>query len=72
VVRDAAVHADVLDTVAREASEAGFVVTDATWSPITGPEGNIEFWMRLSISGVPAGIDYAALVAAAHASVGGR
>ncbi|HEX7525855.1 MAG TPA: TlyA family RNA methyltransferase [Gaiellaceae bacterium] len=72
VVRDAAVHTDVLETVTREAADAGFAVTDATWSPITGPEGNIEFWMRLVIGGVPAEIDYAALVVAAHASVGGR
>jgi 23S rRNA (cytidine1920-2'-O)/16S rRNA (cytidine1409-2'-O)-methyltransferase len=72
VVRDAAVHADVLRTVAREAEGAGFVVVDAAWSPITGPEGNIEFWMRLAIGGQPTSIDFAALAAAAHAAVGGR
>jgi 23S rRNA (cytidine1920-2'-O)/16S rRNA (cytidine1409-2'-O)-methyltransferase len=72
VVRDASVHADVLETVAREAQVAGFVVRGATWSPITGPEGNIEFWLRLARSGEPLGIDYAAVVREAHASLGGR
>jgi 23S rRNA (cytidine1920-2'-O)/16S rRNA (cytidine1409-2'-O)-methyltransferase len=72
VVREAAVHADVLEVVAREAAEAGFVVTAATWSPITGPEGNIEFWMRLDTEGEPARIDFAELVDRAHAALGGR
>ena len=71
VVRDAAVHTDVLETVARDAAEAGFVVEMATWSPITGPEGNIEFWFLLSMTGERPEIDFAALVAAAHAAVGG-
>jgi 23S rRNA (cytidine1920-2'-O)/16S rRNA (cytidine1409-2'-O)-methyltransferase len=72
VVRDAAVHLDVLETVAREAASEGFVVRGATWSPITGPEGNIEFWLRLSRVGEPLAIDYAAVVRDAHASLGGR
>ena len=71
VVRDAAVHADVMETVAREAADAGFAVRDATWSPITGPEGNIEFWLRLSLGGEPVQVDYAELVRKAHASLGG-
>jgi len=71
VVREAAIHADVLATVAREAVESGFVVEAATWSPITGPEGNIEFWFMLATAGEPAEIDFVALVDAAHASVGG-
>jgi 23S rRNA (cytidine1920-2'-O)/16S rRNA (cytidine1409-2'-O)-methyltransferase len=72
VVRDAAVHADVLETVAAEAEAAGFFVRGATWSPITGPEGNIEFWLRLSRVGEPLCIDYASLVREAHAALGGR
>jgi 23S rRNA (cytidine1920-2'-O)/16S rRNA (cytidine1409-2'-O)-methyltransferase len=72
VVRDASVHADVLETVAREAAGAGFAVAAATWSPITGPEGNIEFWMRLESSGEPAVIDFSELVGRAHTSLGGR
>jgi 23S rRNA (cytidine1920-2'-O)/16S rRNA (cytidine1409-2'-O)-methyltransferase len=72
VVRDAAVHTDVLETVAAEAGGAGFVVRGATWSPITGPEGNIEFWLRLSRCGEPLCVDYADVVRQAHASLGGR
>jgi 23S rRNA (cytidine1920-2'-O)/16S rRNA (cytidine1409-2'-O)-methyltransferase len=72
VVRDAEVHTDVLRTVASEAAEAGFALAAATWSPITGPEGNIEFWMRLAVEGKPVAVVLAALVAAAHAAVGGR
>jgi 23S rRNA (cytidine1920-2'-O)/16S rRNA (cytidine1409-2'-O)-methyltransferase len=71
VVREAAIHTDVLVTVAREAAESGFVVEAATWSPITGPEGNIEFWFMLATEGEPADIDFVALVDAAHAFVGG-
>jgi 23S rRNA (cytidine1920-2'-O)/16S rRNA (cytidine1409-2'-O)-methyltransferase len=71
VVREAEIHIDVLRTVAKEAAEAGFVLERATWSPITGPEGNIEFWFMLSMMGEPAPIDFVSLVDAAHASVGG-
>jgi 23S rRNA (cytidine1920-2'-O)/16S rRNA (cytidine1409-2'-O)-methyltransferase len=72
VVRDPLVHEDVLRTVGGEADAAGFVVRGAGWSPITGPEGNIEFWLRLSRVGEPLGIDYAGLVREAHGSLGGR
>jgi 23S rRNA (cytidine1920-2'-O)/16S rRNA (cytidine1409-2'-O)-methyltransferase len=72
VVRDPAVHAEVLRTVESEAAATGFVVRGMTWSPITGPQGNIEFWMRLARSGEPASIDHSDLVRAAHESLGGR
>jgi 23S rRNA (cytidine1920-2'-O)/16S rRNA (cytidine1409-2'-O)-methyltransferase len=72
VVRDAAVHTDVLETVTREAADAGFVLVDLAWSPITGPEGNIEFWVRLAMSGEPVHPDFASLVKEAHDAVGGR
>jgi 23S rRNA (cytidine1920-2'-O)/16S rRNA (cytidine1409-2'-O)-methyltransferase len=72
VVREASIHTDVLETLVRDAALGGFVLVAATWSPITGPEGNIEFWVRLAQSGDPSNVDFAALVEAAHASVGGR
>jgi 23S rRNA (cytidine1920-2'-O)/16S rRNA (cytidine1409-2'-O)-methyltransferase len=72
VVRDPAIHAEVLRSVEREAAGAGFVLRGMTWSPITGPEGNIEFWMRLARSGEPVSVDHADLVRAAHESLGGR
>lgn len=43
VVRDSAVHIDVLKQVLRFAAEIGFFLKGLTFSPITGGEGNIEF-----------------------------
>lgn len=72
VVRDASVHTDVLRAIEREARDAGFVVRGMTRSPITGPEGNIEFWIRLARHGEAATIDHEDLVRAAHEALGGR
>ncbi len=47
VVRDPAVHAEVIDNVAGYAAEAGFAVLGLDYSPIRGPEGNIEYLMFL-------------------------
>ena len=43
VVRDPAVHARVCDTVAAWLDRTGWGVSLLTRSPITGPEGNVEF-----------------------------
>ena len=43
VVRDPAVHARVCDEVAQWLTAGGWHVVDTTTSPITGPEGNVEF-----------------------------
>jgi len=43
VVRDPAVHARVCDEVANWLEEKGWRVLGIVQSPITGPEGNIEF-----------------------------
>jgi 23S rRNA (cytidine1920-2'-O)/16S rRNA (cytidine1409-2'-O)-methyltransferase len=43
VVRDPAVHKDVLKEVLTFADEIGFHLKGLTYSPITGGEGNIEF-----------------------------
>jgi 23S rRNA (cytidine1920-2'-O)/16S rRNA (cytidine1409-2'-O)-methyltransferase len=43
VVRDAAVHARVCDAAAAWAEGKGWRVLGVTPSPITGPEGNVEF-----------------------------
>jgi 23S rRNA (cytidine1920-2'-O)/16S rRNA (cytidine1409-2'-O)-methyltransferase len=43
VVRDPAVHARVCDEVAEWLSGLGWPVEGVTPSPITGPEGNVEF-----------------------------
>ena len=48
VVRDPAVHAEVLRSVWQTASELGYSPIDLLRSPIEGPAGNIEFliWLR--------------------------
>ena len=43
VVRDPAVHLEVLEHFLDHARESGFGVKDITFSPIRGPEGNIEY-----------------------------
>ena len=43
VVRDPAVHLEVLEHFLNHAKESGFTVLDITFSPIRGPEGNIEY-----------------------------
>ena len=43
VVRDPAVHARVCDEVANWLTGRGWQVEGVTQSPITGPEGNVEF-----------------------------
>ncbi len=47
IVRDPKVHLDVLESIAQMATNIGFVVKDASFSPITGGEGNIEFLFHL-------------------------
>jgi len=50
VVRDPAVHRDVLESVLGFAASIGFELMGLTHSPIKGGEGNIEFlaWWRLA------------------------
>ena len=43
VVRDPAVQREVLEHFLQHAKESGFTVIDLTYSPIRGPEGNIEY-----------------------------
>jgi 23S rRNA (cytidine1920-2'-O)/16S rRNA (cytidine1409-2'-O)-methyltransferase len=71
VVRDPAVHADVLETVSAAARTEGWVVRGLTFSPITGPEGNIEFWIRLAREGAETPVAPADVVRAAHEALEG-
>jgi 23S rRNA (cytidine1920-2'-O)/16S rRNA (cytidine1409-2'-O)-methyltransferase len=48
VVRDPKVHEDVIRKVTAFARELGFVTMALTFSPVKGPEGNIEYLIRLS------------------------
>ena len=47
IVREPKVHLSVLEQTAKMATEVAFVVVDASFSPITGGEGNIEFLFHL-------------------------
>ena len=48
VVRDPAVHLEVLEQFLVHAAESGFTVKGIDFSPIRGPEGNIEYLGYLS------------------------
>lgn len=71
VVRDPAVHSSVLEAVVHAVKDAGWVVRGVSFSPLKGPEGNIEFWVWLAKTGEPASTKAADVVSAAHASLGG-
>jgi 23S rRNA (cytidine1920-2'-O)/16S rRNA (cytidine1409-2'-O)-methyltransferase len=53
VVRDPAVHRDVLRRFGEDARGAGFVPTNLIRSPVTGTEGNVEFLALLERDGRP-------------------
>lgn len=48
VVRDPKVHEEVINEIINTATGMGFTVSGLSWSPITGPEGNIEYLLYLS------------------------
>lgn len=51
VVRDISTHIEVVDSIVNFAVETGFSVLGLTFSPIKGPEGNIEYLVFLSKDG---------------------
>lgn len=67
VVRDPKVHQMVLDNFVALVDGLGFKILGLTFSPVKGPEGNIEFLGHLTLDDVP-GIrpDTAQVVADAH------
>ena len=71
VVRDAKTHLEVLERLLAEFPALGFTPLGLDFSPIRGPEGNIEYLARLKKGEHPApGPDAAAVVAASHAETG--
>lgn len=71
VVRDPAVHKEVIEKVIAYASSISFEIKNLEFSPIKGPEGNIEYLLHLQK--LPEGqidaaipVDIARVVAAAH------
>ena len=71
VVRDPAVHLEVLENFLIHAHDAGFVLSGLTYSPIKGPEGNIEYLGYLKTQGEPCEVDLKALVEASHENLKG-
>ncbi|MBR3179776.1 MAG: TlyA family RNA methyltransferase [Clostridia bacterium] len=50
VIRDCSVHARICEEIMRFASNSGYAVKDLSYSPITGPKGNIEFLLYMQKS----------------------
>lgn len=69
VVRDPAIHQEVLEGFVSNAHDAGFHVLDLTFSPIKGPEGNIEFLGYLSKILDEGTFDIPAVIRQAHDSL---
>ncbi|MCL2547618.1 MAG: TlyA family RNA methyltransferase, partial [Symbiobacteriaceae bacterium] len=69
VVRDATLHIEVLLRLKNTAANLGFTLTALDWSPIRGPQGNIEYlalWQQSLESLVVHETDIASTVALAH------
>lgn len=69
VVREAETHREVLAAASGFAVQNGFSAAGVDFSPIKGPEGNIEFLLHVRKSGQPVGLTQAAIgevVARAH------
>lgn len=70
VVRDPAVHLEVLEHFLIHAKENHFTVLGITYSPIRGPEGNIEYLGFLRKSEEPdTAVDLQAIVEASHTAL---
>ena len=71
VVRDRAVHAAVIEKITRFLTDSGFTLMGVDFSPVKGPEGNIEFLACAQKgSGESVQVDSAALVDTAHTELG--
>ncbi len=66
VVRDPQDHQEVLENVISVAAKEGYQLGGMTFSPIKGPEGNIEYLVYLTVSRPAVPADSTAIVAAAH------
>jgi 23S rRNA (cytidine1920-2'-O)/16S rRNA (cytidine1409-2'-O)-methyltransferase len=71
VVRDRKVHEEVIHMVMDFAKSIGFVLCNLEFSPIKGPEGNIEYLLHLSKDTERVGgeIDVEAVVSASHGTL---
>ena len=64
-------HVRIVGRTLEALAGAGLVIRGLTFSPITGPKGNIEFLLHYTAGeGKSVAVDVAAVVAEAHASLG--
>lgn len=61
VVRDPNDHADAIAQVLQTAHQLGWVYKGLTWSPVTGPAGNIEYLLWLGMDNQTSTPDLAAI-----------
>ncbi len=72
VVRDAAVHRDVLDAFCAMVERSGLFVRGVTFSPVKGPKGNIEFLAHAHALPGAAPVDLGETVRSAHEALDER
>ncbi len=72
VVREPEIHKEVLDDFVQLANSLDFSILGLTFSPVKGPEGNIEFLAHLTLDDRPSILpDTQAVVNAAHETLKG-
>jgi 23S rRNA (cytidine1920-2'-O)/16S rRNA (cytidine1409-2'-O)-methyltransferase len=70
IVTSPSIHLEVLQSITRYAAEIDLVPTAVTFSPLKGPSGNIEFFLRLQPEGKSIDdIDLEATVTLAHSTL---
>ena len=72
VVREKSVHEEVIEKILTFALENGFSIHNLEYSPIKGPEGNIEYLVYIEKDDNPKkeeSVDFHAVVEAAHGSL---
>lgn len=69
VVRDSKVHVEVIEKVIAYAESIGFVPQHLDFSPIKGPEGNIEYLLHIGKVGEAGATDAEEVVLRAHTSL---
>lgn len=69
VVRDINIHYSVVENILDFAKTVGFSVCGLSFSPIKGPEGNIEYLVYLKKGGISEEIDMKAVVDKSHTAL---
>lgn len=75
IIRDKDIHLEVLEKTSSYADTNGLAVNGATFSPMTGAKGNIEFLLFLEKTGEASAVDrtlFRRVVDEAHNTIGGQ